>query len=241
MRKQPKIKNRPVFWCVIVFSLLYSPKVVRAVMVLNFTPTLSGGIALDLTFEGVTQPDPSQDRWIELILPGGTIKGGGDARTDLYFDDTLASSVMAAGQQITPSYVRLGNNILSEQFFVFLQPGIPTGSVVDMQISATWEAGNLAYSELTPGTYSVSRPRYGDAIVYIAPLLGDFDSDGDVDGSDFLKWQREDKTEASLANWKSNFGANALASGAVLGVPEPTSVSLVCFIFCFLMSCRKFF
>jgi hypothetical protein len=57
---------------------------------------------------------------------------------------------------------------------------------------------------------------------------GDFDTDGDVDGNDFLVWQRglgTTHSAATLATWKANFGAPAVAaSGAV---PEPSSIVLM--------------
>jgi hypothetical protein len=62
------------------------------------------------------------------------------------------------------------------------------------------------------------------------PDEGDFDSDGDVDGNDFLKWQRGQSpagmTTTDLALWRSNYGPNAVIAAA--GVPEPaTGVMLV--------------
>lgn len=57
---------------------------------------------------------------------------------------------------------------------------------------------------------------------------GDFDSDGDVDGSDFLAWQRNDGTLSGLSDWQGSYPAAALAAGsAVSAVPEPTSVALI--------------
>ena len=62
---------------------------------------------------------------------------------------------------------------------------------------------------------------------------GDFDSDGDVDGEDFLRWQRggsPDPLSASdLAAWKANYGGMTLASSYV-PVPEPAAwvVASVC-------------
>jgi autotransporter-associated beta strand protein len=51
---------------------------------------------------------------------------------------------------------------------------------------------------------------------------GDFDSDGDVDGFDFLKWQRGESpnplSNSDLAAWKANFGTPPVRS-----VPEPGS------------------
>jgi hypothetical protein len=57
---------------------------------------------------------------------------------------------------------------------------------------------------------------------------GDFDVDGDVDGNDFLVWQRGVggvHNAATLATWKANYGATA--TGAVRGVPEPAGAVLI--------------
>ncbi|QDT71384.1 hypothetical protein [Lacipirellula limnantheis] len=58
---------------------------------------------------------------------------------------------------------------------------------------------------------------------------GDFDADNDVDGEDFLIWQRGfggayDAND--LADWKAHFGGAATASLAA-SVPEPTAAALV--------------
>jgi hypothetical protein len=75
---------------------------------------------------------------------------------------------------------------------------------------------------------------------------GDYDGDGDVDGADFLAWQRQLGATASppgsgadgdesgsvdggdLDIWKSNFGAPAVAAQRVSGavVPEPAAFAL---------------
>jgi len=55
-------------------------------------------------------------------------------------------------------------------------------------------------------------------------IPGDFDTDEDVDGADFLAWQR-DSTVGSLSDWEGNFGA-AQAASASQAVPEPTSAAL---------------
>jgi hypothetical protein len=57
---------------------------------------------------------------------------------------------------------------------------------------------------------------------------GDFDVDGDVDGNDFLVWQRglgTTHSAATLATWKANFGAPAVAAAGA--VPEPSSIVLL--------------
>lgn len=63
-----------------------------------------------------------------------------------------------------------------------------------------------------------------------AAILGDFDENGQVDGNDFLVWQRGGSpnpfTSGDLDQWKANFGAPA--SVAVGAVPEPASALLAC-------------
>jgi hypothetical protein len=51
---------------------------------------------------------------------------------------------------------------------------------------------------------------------------GDFDSDGDVDGRDFLVWQRNPAV-GDLADWQANYGASTLTASNV-AVPEPSSL-----------------
>jgi hypothetical protein len=80
------------------------------------------------------------------------------------------------------------------------------------------------------------------AVQYIgeAPTLdGDYDSDGDVDGNDFLVWQRQLGGPGSadgndngtvdapdLTIWRNNFG-DVAAAAVVAAVPEPASAVLL--------------
>jgi parallel beta-helix repeat protein len=65
------------------------------------------------------------------------------------------------------------------------------------------------------------------AYEYVVATPGDFDADGDVDGRDFLIWQRNGSV-GSLTDWQANYGAGALA--AATAVPEPSSVCLLVFL-----------
>jgi hypothetical protein len=68
----------------------------------------------------------------------------------------------------------------------------------------------------------------GEAI-FLADLggvSGDFDNDGDVDGRDFLVWQRTDRTSAGLTAWQQSYGQSGDLN-AVAAVPEPSAVFLM--------------
>ena len=54
---------------------------------------------------------------------------------------------------------------------------------------------------------------------------GDFDDDGDVDGADFLEWQRTDRTPAGLTAWQNSYGTGGGALSGVSAVPEPTTTT----------------
>jgi len=62
--------------------------------------------------------------------------------------------------------------------------------------------------------------------VPVPEVEGDFDQDGDVDGADFLTWQREPNL-GSLTDWRTNFGSGVLQAGSSVAVPEPTRMTLL--------------
>ncbi len=61
-------------------------------------------------------------------------------------------------------------------------------------------------------------------VSYVPTLPGDFDLDEDVDGHDFLIWQR-DPTIGNLADWQANYGYSP-PTDVITAVPEPASVCL---------------
>ena len=67
-----------------------------------------------------------------------------------------------------------------------------------------------------------------DVALFTAGLPGDFDLDGDVDGTDFLKWQRGESpismSQSDLDDWQANFGTVASSiTAASTAVPEPAT------------------
>jgi hypothetical protein len=69
-----------------------------------------------------------------------------------------------------------------------------------------------------------------------AGIPGDFDQDGDVDGRDFLLWQRNPSI-GSLADWQNNYGTGGLS--ALASVPEPSSILLLTFLGTAFLGCRR--
>jgi hypothetical protein len=70
-------------------------------------------------------------------------------------------------------------------------------------------------SVLGGGSVHADAPSVSEVVVTklmdsTSPLLGDFDRDGDVDGRDFLVWQRGGSptpfSASDLAHWQANYG-----------------------------------
>ncbi|QDS96830.1 hypothetical protein [Adhaeretor mobilis] len=53
---------------------------------------------------------------------------------------------------------------------------------------------------------------------------GDIDADGDVDGGDFLLWQRTDGSPSGLMEIQSNYGNGGSATATFAVVPEPANL-----------------
>lgn len=58
-----------------------------------------------------------------------------------------------------------------------------------------------------------------------ATTPGDFDGDGDVDGRDFIVWQRNPSV-GNLGDWQANYGTSGLTA-ASSAVPEPSSMVML--------------
>jgi hypothetical protein len=96
----------------------------------------------------------------------------------------------------------------------------------------TWtDADNSVVNTITGALSGVDVVLMGLGSVSVG-IPGDFDSDSDVDGRDFLIWQRGgspggvgDATD--LGNWQTNYGTGTGPLTAVTAVPEPGSLALV--------------
>jgi hypothetical protein len=88
--------------------------------------------------------------------------------------------------------------------------------------------GNITFSDADNSVISsITGAGTGNDVVLIglssqvSGTPGDFDTDGDVDGRDFLIWQRNTSV-GNLGDWQTNYGTNGPLSAAT-AVPEPAS------------------
>ena len=94
--------------------------------------------------------------------------------------------------------------------------GLGAATIID-ELRIEWPDGRVQYlTDVATNQYL--------AVAYPGP--GDFDGDGDVDGRDFLAWQRGESSDpfssTDLAEWQANFGMPlGDLSETVAQVPEP--------------------
>jgi hypothetical protein len=97
--------------------------------------------------------------------------------------------------------------------------GVGSGLSDSGQLAAVLR-GEILDEELEPTGEFLDALVVIDGPIGCAP--GDFDCDGNVDGDDFLVWQRNHNV-GDLADWRMHFGMG----GGVQAVPEPGSSALV--------------
>lgn len=180
----------------------------------------------------------------------GSVVGGASGTASFVGDNSVSGNLtMASGDSLS---IRLGGTApgqfdslavggdaaLAGSLSVSLTGGFSlapslTFTIVDVGGSLTGGFNGLAEGGLVGnfgGTNLVITYAGGDGndVALLSALPGDFDIDGDVDGTDFLKWQRGESprplTAADLADWEANHGADPGAiSASSTAVPEPAT------------------
>ncbi len=90
--------------------------------------------------------------------------------------------------------------------------------------------------DFDPVTQTLALLDSSNALIHIfqvgSAASADFNGDGNVDGRDFLAWQRGESpnflSPSDLALWQNEYGSGTLAS--LNAVPEPSAVLLICFV-----------
>jgi hypothetical protein len=197
----------------------------------------------------LTNPD-----WTNIV---GAVQPGDATPTAA---DTLTFDFSAAGvanqmvfQTASQINFTLGAGLASSQIDII---GAPAGTLVALD-NNTFNFTDLTGGSLSTGAYTLfdgdANTTYSvgasitlnglgamtgslsvsgnDLVLNLsAGLSGDFDGDGDVDGRDFLVWQRGGSPNAlsagDLAAWQTNYGAPPLTAN-LASVPEPSALLLL--------------
>ncbi len=169
-----------------------------------------GGVSFDgsstfaVELGGADNSDPDNLEFDQLAVTG-------DASLDGTLDvSLLAAFTLSLGQSF--EIIDVGGS-LSGTF-----GGLPQAALV----------GNFGGTDLFID-YSAGD---GNDIALVTTLAGDFDLDFDVDGFDFLAWQR-DPSVGLLSDWETNYGMTLPLTTAAATVPEPASLMLACAAFSF--------
>ncbi len=169
------------------------------------------------------------------MIPGTATADDDQTNGDIFIVTKLDYSATTTdddGAAVTNGYANLS---------IFVDPDLgstePTSPALTAQVYIAFNGVLLVNNTgNVDATSSLDEIRIGTTYADVAPIAGaagldgDFDSDGDVDGADFLAWQRGDAsggaTPANLTLWENNFGSSA-AVASTGAVPEPTSIVLL--------------
>jgi Tol biopolymer transport system component len=170
----------------------------------DLLPGASPGI---MSFGGDLTMGPLSNLTIEIA---GTALGqfdrlvvAGDAALAGALDIEFDGFSLALGQ----SFEILDIGGVQSGTFFGLAEGAPVGNFGGTDLFVTYAGGDG-----------------NDVVLFTIGLPGDFDFDGDVDGRDFLTWQRNTSV-GDLADWQNNYGVGMLTANST-AVPEPAHLVL---------------
>jgi hypothetical protein len=124
----------------------------------------------------------------------------------------------------------------------YLDPGTGEVGLLNLPFAPTTQTRRQLIIELDGGEGMLFKFNTGDPFIGIEPSA-DFDLDGDVDGADFLRWQRglgaagaiHDQGDANfdgtvdsldLNVWKAQLEASLATASTLTNVPEPVAAAL---------------
>lgn len=124
---------------------------------------------------------------------------------------------------------------LAQRFFQLVVQSIePVDLYQDVNIPGLELRDHLNSTVDLDGGYDATADN-GDAVLFdfsatqIPEIDGDFDLDGEVDGTDFLTWQQGypvSYNQNDLDAWRNNYGGPTGGLSALGAVPEPTTLAL---------------
>ena len=184
--------------------------------------SLLAGSQIDIGINNVLGARGTTDGWGEIVV-GGTVDVQGLATNPIRLRLNGLNANSSSGMPL---------NFNATQPFsipiIQAAEGISGFLAAAFRIDLTGFGGGVSASQ-----FRLQQESNGLVLSYlpggVPNIAGDFDSDGDVDGSDFLLWQ-QNPTGRSLGDWRTNFGERGVS---VVGVPEPSA--LIQFTICAFM------
>jgi T5SS/PEP-CTERM-associated repeat protein len=193
-----------------------------------------------------------------------TISDGGRVMVGNSFKLGIRNSLQITLANTTDIYLDVtGNATLDGTIDVNLEPGYaPQFGDVFQLLTAGGYAGNPTFDfqeAILPSSLEWDTSQFllngTIGITGIQPVSGDYDGDGDVDGRDFLEWQRAFGTivnpfgsgadgngdgmvdAADYTVWRDHYGTG-VGSELATTVPEPSSLAMLLLGSCYLI-CRE--
>jgi hypothetical protein len=139
----------------------------------------------------------------------------------------------------------IGDSLVADNAWLWVNPNLDSEPDINNADASFQGALDFSYDRIrafagntTGGNpyalFAYDEIRLGTTYADVAPIAGaaqtgDFDEDGDVDGRDFLEWQRGNSpsplSASDLSDWQTNYGIGTFA--ATTAVPEPGCLGML--------------
>ncbi len=188
--------------------------------ILLATPNFANYTDITLVPDFFMDPIPSS------YLAAGQVRFMSDFGNQIYW------SVSWGGSAYTGSTAGTFDNDSNGNFGPPVAIALPSTTLQALQFTGAASAAsttNLDQYALTAGAATfVNNAGTSFTLVAPEPESADFDEDGDVDGRDFLLWQRGESpnplSSGDLELWQEQYGTGSLS--AAMAIPEPAALCL---------------
>jgi hypothetical protein len=185
-----------------------------------FLPSNTGAVTLAAAGPGLPDLDPGSKQTITVVYETGATND----TVKIYLEGAL----IASKTDLPPGTVQnLGTNDLR----IGEDRGGYRGAFANENFIGSMDDVLILSRALTLEQVQLLASQGADALIATLPpdgTPGDFDNDGDVDGRDFLAWQRGQSpsplSATDLADWQENYGASGLSAN--IAIPEPSAIAL---------------
>lgn len=192
--------------------------------ILLATPNFANYTNIPLVADFIMDPIP------ESYLAAGQVR---------FMDDfsTIWWSLSWGGASYTGSTTGTGGpgtNDADGNFGPPVDMALPSTTLQALQFTGAASAlstNNLTQYALTTGAATfINNANTSFTLVAPEPESADYDEDGDVDGNDFLKWQRGESPDplsaGDLALWQEQYGTVPPLTANAVAIPEPAAMAL---------------